>query len=157
MGKIQRKRKNTFVPQLLDVFIPEDQVMKPKSLKDIFLVMETEQLDLKKFMSGTKNQLTPEHVKFILYNLLCAVNFIHQSNVMHRDLKPHNILINDECQVKICDFGMARVAPGKSFKSRKTHDLALGSYVKLQDEIGTKFDASDDKIGKTRRCLSPRI
>ena len=44
----------------------------------------------------------------ILYNILCSVNFLHSANVIHRDIKPANILINSECEVKICDFGMAR-------------------------------------------------
>ena len=44
----------------------------------------------------------------ILYNILCALNFIHASNVMHRDIKPSNILVDSNFNVKICDFGLAR-------------------------------------------------
>lgn len=49
-----------------------------------------------------------EHSLIVLYNLLSALKLIHSSNVMHRDLKPNNVLINHQCQVKICDFGLAR-------------------------------------------------
>ena len=55
--------------------------------------------------------LSEEHVTTIFYNLLCALNYIHGSNIMHRDLKPANILISAECEIKICDFGLARSVP----------------------------------------------
>ena len=45
-----------------------------------------------------------------MYRLMCALNYLHSANVMHRDLKPNNILITDDLQVKICDFGISRVA-----------------------------------------------
>lgn len=44
----------------------------------------------------------------IIYNLLCAVKFIHSANVMHRDLKPENVLITSDCHIQICDFGLSR-------------------------------------------------
>ena len=39
------------------------------------------------------------------------MSFIHMANVMHRDIKPANILISATCEVKICDFGLARSMP----------------------------------------------
>ena len=55
--------------------------------------------------------LSEQHITTILYNTLCAVNYFHSANVIHRDIKPHNILVSDECTVKICDFGLARTMP----------------------------------------------
>ena len=52
--------------------------------------------------------LTPEHVEFFLYQILRGVKYIHSANVVHRDLKPPNILVNKDCELKICDFGLAR-------------------------------------------------
>lgn len=43
--------------------------------------------------------------------MLLSVSFIHMANVMHRDIKPANILISANCEVKICDFGLARSMP----------------------------------------------
>ncbi|KAK1387689.1 hypothetical protein POM88_015867 [Heracleum sosnowskyi] len=55
-------------------------------------------------------QQTPEHYQFFLYQLLRGLKYIHTANVFHRDLKPKNILANADCKLKICDFGLARVA-----------------------------------------------
>jgi serine/threonine protein kinase len=64
--------------------------------------------DLRGLLSNPKYQLEEDHATVVLYNILCAMNFLHSANVMHRDLKPANILINQDCEIKICDFGMAR-------------------------------------------------
>lgn len=52
-------------------------------------------------------------VQFILYQLLKGLKYIHSANVLHRDLKPPNILIDARCNVKITDFGLARTRVGK--------------------------------------------
>jgi serine/threonine protein kinase len=51
------------------------------------------------------------HIIIIIYNLLCAINFMHSANLIHRDIKPANILIDGKCQVRICDFGFAISMP----------------------------------------------
>lgn len=56
-----------------------------------------------------------EHMTIIMYNILCCMNFIHTSNVIHRDIKPGNILIQNDCGIKICDFGLARTLPTAKF------------------------------------------
>lgn len=40
-----------------------------------------------------------------------GLKYIHSANVLHRDLKPNNILVNRECDLVICDFGLARETP----------------------------------------------
>ena len=52
--------------------------------------------------------LQPDHIQMIVYNVIAGLNYIHSANILHRDLKPANILINEDCEVKICDFGLAR-------------------------------------------------
>ena len=76
--------------------------------------MDEEPIDLKNMMSSHFNDLDDSHIVTILYNLLCAVNYIHSANIIHRDIKPSNVLINDNCEIKICDFGISRVMPKQS-------------------------------------------
>ena len=76
-----------------------------------------------------------EHIITILYNILCAVNFMHSTNVMHRDIKPANILIDDQCNVKICDFGMARVTLKKSDSDRVLEHLTKKLHTHKQTDL----------------------
>ena len=71
--------------------------------------MEYVRSDIGKILEiSNQIELDEEHVKCLLYNMLCAMNYLHSANIKHRDIKPANILVDDECQVKLCDFGLAR-------------------------------------------------
>ena len=73
-------------------------------------------------------QFTETHVITLTYNILCALNLIHKLNIMHRDIKPENILVNRDCQVKICDFGLARTVP-KNVNSIPMNDKKLNQEL----------------------------
>ena len=64
-------------------------------------------------------QFTENHVITIIYNILCAINLVHKTGIMHRDIKPGNILVNKDCQVKLCDFGLARTIPQEVLEHNK--------------------------------------
>lgn len=53
-------------------------------------------------------QFSEFHVRSFLYQILCGVKYAHLANVVHRDLKPGNVLVSSRGTVKICDFGLAR-------------------------------------------------
>ena len=53
----------------------------------------------------SKQELTDDHVRFFIYQLLRGLKYIHSANVVHRDLKPSNLLVNENCTLKIGDFG----------------------------------------------------
>lgn len=57
--------------------------------------------------------MTEQHIKVIIYNALCAANYIHSGTVVHRDLKPSNLLMSNTCNIKLCDFGLARTIEPK--------------------------------------------
>ncbi|KAK9867572.1 hypothetical protein WJX84_009832 [Apatococcus fuscideae] len=46
--------------------------------------------------------------KYFLYQILRGLKYIHSAHIIHRDLKPCNLLINSNCDLVICDFGLAR-------------------------------------------------
>lgn len=101
-------KNNIFTTKLLDIIAPATNP-DIDDFAHLFLVMDFEPQDLKKIMGETQPpSFTEGHILTILYNILCALNFLHSANVMHRDLKPANILIDQDCGIKICDFGLAR-------------------------------------------------
>lgn len=73
--------------------------------------MDYAESDLKKIIKSSIN-LEMLHIQTIVYNLLCAIKYLHESNVLHRDLKPANVLLNEDCTVKLCDYGLARSTAG---------------------------------------------
>lgn len=57
-----------------------------------------------------------------MYNMMCSINWIHSVGVLHRDIKPSNILIDEDCQIKLCDFGLARSTSGLNIMPTKYFD-----------------------------------
>lgn len=80
------------------------------------------------------------HIQTIIYNLLCAVKYLHESNVIHRDLKPANVLVNEDCTVKLCDFGLARSITGVESAS-----MILTGKDKI-DELKSSSDDLDMRL-----------
>ncbi|OAF68117.1 hypothetical protein A3Q56_04147 [Intoshia linei] len=76
------------------------------SLHDIYIITELMGGDLSNVIKS--QQLSPDHIVFISYQILRGLKFIHSAGVIHRDLKPANIGISENCDVKILDFGLAR-------------------------------------------------
>uniref|UniRef100_A0A8B9WDG0 mitogen-activated protein kinase n=1 Tax=Bos mutus grunniens TaxID=30521 RepID=A0A8B9WDG0_BOSMU len=54
--------------------------------------------------------LSDEHVQFLVYQLLRGLKYIHSAGIIHRDLKPSNVAVNEDCELRILDFGLARQA-----------------------------------------------
>ncbi|ESN97425.1 hypothetical protein HELRODRAFT_85482, partial [Helobdella robusta] len=82
-------------------------VIKAENDKDIYLVFEFMDTDLHNVIKKG-NILSDVHKQFIMYQLLAATKYLHSGNVIHRDYKPSNVLLDGQCIVKVCDFGLAR-------------------------------------------------
>ena len=92
---------------LFDVIIHLNKDQNNNRIVDVYIVMEKMDSDLQKIIAS-KQELSDEHYQFILYQMLRALYFLHSANIIHRDFKPSNVLINEDCTVKLCDFGMSR-------------------------------------------------
>ncbi|RLN83329.1 hypothetical protein BBJ28_00009186 [Nothophytophthora sp. Chile5] len=85
-------------------------VMRPPSLarfEDTYIVTDLMETDLHRVINSPE-PLSSDHVAFVTYQLLCALRYVHSAHIIHRDVKPSNVLINRDCLVKLCDFGLAR-------------------------------------------------
>ena len=110
MRQLTSLQGNVYTSKLLDVVTPD--VNRGEKFNYLFIVMDCSASDLKKVLaSGTGIDFGENHVLCVLYNTLCGLQFLHSANVMHRDIKPANILIEPDCQVKLCDFGLSRPVP----------------------------------------------
>ncbi|XP_014214764.1 cyclin-dependent kinase 2 [Copidosoma floridanum] len=128
----------------------------------LYLVFEFLQQDLKKLLDSVKFGLNLELVKSYLWQLLKAIAFCHVHRVLHRDLKPPNILIDHKGYLKLADFGLARSfgIPVRTF----SHEVVTLWYRPPEILLGTKmYSASVDiwSIGcifaemATKRALFP--
>ena len=103
--------------------------------KKLTLVFEYLDSDLKKFIDTNNGQLDAMTVKRMMLQLLRGVAYLHSRRVLHRDLKPQNLLINKRAELKIADFGLARTygVPVRSYSSEvvtlwyRAPDVLLGS------------------------------
>jgi len=69
--------------------------------------MEPMEADLHQIIKSGQT-LTNEHVQYFTYQILRGMKYVHSASVIHRDLKPGNLLVNSDCELKICDFGLSR-------------------------------------------------
>jgi mitogen-activated protein kinase 15 len=74
--------------------------------RDIYLVFEYLEADLHAVIRA--NILQDVHVRYIVYQLLKVLKYLHSAELLHRDVKPSNMLLNAACTMKMCDFGLSR-------------------------------------------------
>uniref|UniRef100_A0A8C9WGV6 Cyclin-dependent kinase 14 n=1 Tax=Scleropages formosus TaxID=113540 RepID=A0A8C9WGV6_SCLFO len=99
------------------------------------LVFEYVHTDLCQYMDKHPGGLHPDNVKMFLFQLLRGLSYIHQRYILHRDLKPQNLLIGDTGELKLADFGLARAksVPSHTYSNEvvtlwyRPPDVLLGS------------------------------
>jgi len=128
-----KELKHENIVSLYDVIHTENKLM---------LVFEYMDKDLKKYMDsyqapggGPRGALDAVTIKSFMWQLLRGIAFCHENRVLHRDLKPQNLLINNQGQLKLADFGLARAfgIPVNTFSNEvvtlwyRAPDVLLGS------------------------------
>uniref|UniRef100_A0AAZ3SG49 cyclin-dependent kinase n=1 Tax=Oncorhynchus tshawytscha TaxID=74940 RepID=A0AAZ3SG49_ONCTS len=104
----------------------------------LYLVFEFLHQDLKKFMdSSSVSGIALPLVKSYLFQLLQGLAFCHSHRVLHRDLKPQNLLINAQGEIKLADFGLARAfgVPVRTY----THEVVTLWYRAPEILLGCKY------------------
>ncbi|KAM8751126.1 mitogen-activated protein kinase 12 [Acanthopagrus schlegelii] len=103
--RLLKHMKHENVIGLLDVFTADLSLDK---LHDFYLVMPFMGTDLGKVLK--LQRLSEEKIQYLVYQMLRGLKYIHSAGIIHRDLKPGNLAVNEDCELKILDFGLARQA-----------------------------------------------
>lgn len=77
-----------------------------EEFEEIYAVFECLETDLASIIKSSQ-ELSGEHIQFFLYQVLRGMKYVHSAGILHRDLKPRNLLVNSNCDLKICDFGLS--------------------------------------------------
>jgi len=109
----------------------------------VYQVFELMDTDLHRIISSSQ-ELSEDHVKWFLYQILRGLRYLHSAGILHRDLKPSNLLVNANCKLKIADFGLARqmTVDYNRFtnmqKTNSTTDVYMNDENKQSNEM-TKY------------------
>ena len=127
-------------------------ILRPAALDrfdDVYIVSELMDTDLHQIISSPQ-PLTDDHCQYFLYQLLRALKYIHSAHVLHRDLKPSNLLLNSCCDLRVCDFGLARVAdPDRNRAGFMTEYVATRWYRAPEVMLSWKEYTKAPRIGRS--------
>lgn len=123
--KLLKHFQHENIVSLIDMMPPN--VAHLEDFNDVYIVTDLMETDLHRIIYS-KQKLSTDHVQYFIYQVLRGLKYIHSCKVLHRDLKPSNLLVNSNCDLKICDFGLAR---GVDFSTEdgRAETMLLTEYV----------------------------
>jgi serine/threonine protein kinase len=101
---LKHLKKHPNIITLHDLILPESF----DKFTDVYIVTDFMEADLRDILETSQLSLEDSHIQYFTYQLLLALHHLHGADILHRDMKPENILVNSDCQLRICDFGLAR-------------------------------------------------
>lgn len=119
------------------------------------LVFEYLEYDLKKFLDSQRVPLKPDLIKSYTYQILAGLCYCHCHRIIHRDMKPQNLLINKLGLIKLADFGLARAftIPLRNY----THEVITLWYRPPEILLGSKFYSLPVDIWSTGAIVAEMI
>ncbi|KAM0031201.1 putative mitogen-activated protein kinase CMGC-MAPK family [Helianthus debilis subsp. tardiflorus] len=112
-----------------------------REFSDIYIATELMDTDLHQIIRSNKN-LSEEHCQYFLYQLLRGLKYIHSAKVIHRDLKPSNLLLNANCDLKICDFGLAQPNADNDFMTEYVYTFIVTRWYRAPELLLNSSDYS---------------
>ena len=103
--KLLKHFRHENIVGIVDIMPPTATYLE--DFHDVYIVADLMETDLHRIIYS-KQKLSIDHAQYFIYQLLRGLKCIHSADVIHRDLKPSNLLVNSNCDLKICDFGLAR-------------------------------------------------
>ena len=135
-----------------DNIIPLLDIQKPDNktgYNDVYIITELMETDLHRVIYS-RQELSDEHIQYFIYQILRGVLFLHSAGVVHRDLRPANILANKNCDLKICDLGMDHGI----FKDDDNSVQKLIDNPNLNIELSSDMIYDDSKKDLTEKVIA---
>lgn len=121
--KILRVLKHENIIGIRTILLPRSR----ETFDDIYVVYDLMETDLAQIIRS-QQPITDEHIQFFIYQLLRGLKYLHTSKILHRDIKPRNLLVNSNCDLKVCDFGLARAMDVEEVATDMTDYVATRWY-----------------------------
>jgi mitogen-activated protein kinase 1/3 len=127
--KLLRQFGHDNIIRILDMYPPPSP-----DFEDIYIVTDLMETDLHRVIYS-KQPLTEEHHCYFVHQILRGLIYLHSASVVHRDLKPSNLLVNKNCDLKICDFGLARVLTTREEDTRGRTDYVVTRWYRAPEVV----------------------
>mmetsp|Transcript_42624 Transcript_42624/g.92885 ORF Transcript_42624/g.92885 Transcript_42624/m.92885 type:complete len:396 (+) Transcript_42624:95-1282(+) len=138
--KLLRQFDHDNIIRILDMYPPQSP-----DFEDIYIVTDLMETDLHRVIYS-KQPLTEEHHAYFVHQILRGLVYLHSASVVHRDLKPSNLLVNKNCDLKICDFGLARVMMSEGEDNLGRTDYVVTRWYRAPEVVllASEYTASID-------------
>jgi len=127
--KLLRQLDHDNIIRILDMYPPHGP-----DFEDIYIVTDLMETDLHRVIYS-KQPLTEEHHRYFIHQVLRGLCYLHSVQIVHRDIKPSNLLVNKNCDLKICDFGLARVLATETEDTMGRTDYVVTRWYRAPEVV----------------------